>query len=80
MRVWSRAGGSTKGVVQGWRIKVRVSSNTKTVIYDVHRYTDVQHYKSILLTKLLKDVSDFVVIDSSNIDNKRVWSGDPSWD
>ena len=33
-----------------------ISSNTKTVIYDVHRYTDIQHSKSILLTKLLKDV------------------------
>ena len=52
-----------------------ISSNTKTVIYDVHRYTDVQHYKSILLTKLLEDVSESSVIDSSNIDDNKAWSG-----
>ena len=36
------------------------------VTYDVRRYTDIQHYESIL-TKPLIDVSDSSVIDSSNI-------------
>ena len=29
------------------KLHVQHKTDTKTVIYDVHRYTDVQHYKSI---------------------------------